>query len=138
MFSTLLRGKGSQLIICSPGTGFDTRETSPPNRIVVDYGHYIALPAGTQRLTKQAVVLGTFQEDWKWDSQHPVHMICHSQGGNTVRLLIELLLGGHGARHPTYFNVEGRQKFVKSMVTLGTPFRGTTITDVIFNVSPYL
>ncbi|KAF2281279.1 uncharacterized protein EI97DRAFT_497915, partial [Westerdykella ornata] len=62
-------------------------------------------------------------------------MICHSQGGNTVRLLIELLSGRHGGRNPAYFGLAlgNRQNFVKSVVTLGTPYLGTTITDVIFN-----
>lgn len=41
----------------------------------------------------QAVVLGTLPGNWQWDGHLPVHMICHSQGGNTVRLLIELVVG---------------------------------------------
>lgn len=67
-------------------------------------------------------------------------MICHSQGGNTVRLLIELLSGRHGNKNTTYFDLVlgNRQDFIKSVVTLGTPYLGTTITNVIFNVSSHL
>ena len=138
-FETLLRDTGARLIIYSPLTGFDTRLTVPPTQIAVDYGQYVTLPAGTPRSTKQAVVLGAglLPGTWQWSSDNPVHMICHSQGGNTVRLLIELLSGRHGIRNKTYFNLANRQDFVKSVITLGTPYLGTTITDVIFTVSPY-
>lgn len=83
----------------------------------------------------QAVVLGTIPEDWKWDSDNPVHIICHSHGGNTVRLLIELLLGDHGHLNTAYFDLGNRKNFIKSVVTLGTSYLGTAITNVIFDVS---
>lgn len=127
-------------MIYSALTGFDTRPAVPPTPVPVDYGQYITLPAGTPRSTKQAMVLGAglLPGTWKWSSDNPVHMICHSQGGNTVRLLIELLSGRHGIRHRNYFNSATQHDFVKSVVTLGTPYLGTTITDVIFEVSPFL
>jgi len=67
-------------------------------------------------------------------------MICHSQGGNTVRLLVELLSGRHKQWNITYFDsaLGDRRNLVKSVVTLGTPYLGTTITNVIFDVSPHL
>ncbi|KAL2834242.1 hypothetical protein BDW59DRAFT_178741 [Aspergillus cavernicola] len=116
-----------------PGAGFDTRQIFPATNIQVDYGQYINLPPGTSRLTKQAAVLGTLNPLWQWNGNHPVHMICHSQGGNTVRLLIELLSGRHGPQHPSYFAFGNQQNLVKSVVTLGTPYLGTTITSVIFD-----
>jgi triacylglycerol esterase/lipase EstA (alpha/beta hydrolase family) len=127
-------------MVYRPRTGFDTRQTSPPTRIAVSYGQYITLPQANPTLTKQAVVLGALPGSWQWDHKHPVHMICHSQGGNTVRLLIELLSGRHGQWNPTYFAsaLGDRQDLVKSVVTLGTPYLGTTITNVIFDVSFHL
>ncbi|KAL2829068.1 hypothetical protein BJY01DRAFT_261389 [Aspergillus pseudoustus] len=114
--------------------GFDTRSTPTPSSIAVDYGRYIDLPPDTARTTKRAVVLGQLEPEWTWTEAHPVHMICHSQGGNTVRLLIELLSGRHAAQHPRYFpSGSNQQALVKSVVTLGTPYRGTTITSVIFD-----
>ncbi|KAK4247561.1 hypothetical protein C7999DRAFT_41106 [Corynascus novoguineensis] len=118
--------------IQSTGTGYDTRATSPATPIRVDYGQHIALPTMTPHHTKQAVVLGALPANWRWSANHPVHMICHSQGGNTVRLLIELLSGNYASLNPTYFN-GNRQNFIRSVVTLGTFYCGTTITDVIFN-----
>jgi triacylglycerol esterase/lipase EstA (alpha/beta hydrolase family) len=46
-------------------------------------------------------------------------------------MLIELLSGNHGDLHPMYFAVADRQKRIRSVVTLGTPYKGTTITDVV-------
>lgn len=37
-----------------------------------------------------------------------------------------------------YFGLGNRQNFIKSVVTLGTPYLGTTITNVVFDVSLYL
>ncbi|KAL4732938.1 hypothetical protein BDV11DRAFT_214669 [Aspergillus similis] len=120
-----------------PGTGFDERNQFPATNIPVDYGQYISiLPPQTPQTpwsTKQAAVLGTLDPCWRWNDEHPVHMICHSQGGNTVRLLIELLSGRHGQKHPSYFNYGNQQNMIKSVVTLGTPYQGTTITSVIFD-----
>ncbi len=121
-------------------TGFDTTRTPRPTTITVDYGQYIAgLATGAAHETKQAVVLGTLDEDWKWGPDSPVHMVCHSQGGNTVRLLLELLSGDHGQRHPAYFSADmsDRRSHIKSMTSLGTPFLGTTITSVILDVSSH-
>jgi triacylglycerol esterase/lipase EstA (alpha/beta hydrolase family) len=122
----------------SPGTGFDLPAApAPPIRIPIDYGQYINLPTLPPHSTKQAVVLGALPPNWTWSADNPVHMICHSQGGNTVRLLITLLSGMHGRWNPAYFKAGfgNRQKFIRAVVTLGTPYLGTTITDVIFNVS---
>ncbi|OJJ94837.1 hypothetical protein ASPACDRAFT_64772 [Aspergillus aculeatus ATCC 16872] len=116
-----------------PRTGFDTRGGFPATNIQVDYGKYINLPPGISRSTKQAVVLGEIDPDWQWNDSNPVHMICHSQGGNTVRLLIELLSGRHARRHPSYFASGNQQELIKSVVTLGTPYLGTTITSVVFD-----
>jgi triacylglycerol esterase/lipase EstA (alpha/beta hydrolase family) len=121
----------------SPGTGFDLPGALATS-ILVDYGQYINLPTLPPHSTKQAVVLGApvLPPAWQWGGAAPVHMICHSQGGNTVRLLIEFLSGNHGPQNPAYFGAPGnRQNFVRSVVTLGTPYLGTSITGVIFNVS---
>ena len=50
-------------------------------------------------------------------------------------MLIELLSGRHGDLHPVYFFGMDNQDWVKSVVTLGTPHKGSTITDVV-TVSP--
>jgi hypothetical protein len=72
---------------------------------------------------------------WKWSMKNKVHFICHSQGGTTVRLLINLMANGH-PKHPDYFKDTGRDAWTISVTTLGTPHKGTTICDVIENLFP--
>ncbi|EWZ28364.1 hypothetical protein FOZG_17931 [Fusarium oxysporum Fo47] len=69
--------------------------------------------------------------NWKWDRDRKVHFVCHSQGGNTVRYLISLMANGAGTLHPTYFAEAGRDDWIISVTTLGTPHRGTTIINAL-------
>jgi triacylglycerol esterase/lipase EstA (alpha/beta hydrolase family) len=71
--------------------------------------------------------------DWKWSDTNKVNFICHSQGGTTVRCLIELLSGASDRNLTAFLGVD-RQPWVNSVVTIGTPHKGTTVTDVV-NVS---
>lgn len=41
---------------------------------------------------------------------------------------------GAGILHPEYFGVGGRDKWIVSMTTLGTPHRGTTVINVLENL----
>ena len=112
---------------------FDAPDIFPPATIPIDYGTVYPTRYGYNQTstTSKAVLFGNLS-GWKWSKKSPVHCICHSQGGNTIRLLIELLNGNHANLHPTYFAARGnRQNMIKSVVTLGTPHKGTTITDVV-------
>lgn len=115
---------------------FDSPSTLSPTTIPIDYGDFYPECYGYARYSNcsRAVLYGKLPAGWKWDTKSPVHCICHSQGGNTIRLLIELL-NGPGKfpnEHPTYFAAtDNRQDMIKSVVTLGTPHKGTTITDVV-------
>jgi len=73
-------------------------------------------------------------EGWNWSEEHKVHFICHSQGGNTARYLISLMDRGAEKLHPEYFGIGGRDKWIISMTTLGTPHRGTTVINVLENL----
>ncbi|KAH7066051.1 hypothetical protein BKA63DRAFT_584920 [Paraphoma chrysanthemicola] len=67
---------------------------------------------------------------WEWNATNRVNMICHSQGGTTVRYLIELLSGTSDS-HLEQFLGTDRRGWIKSVVTLGTPHKGTTVTDIV-------
>ncbi|KAH6610035.1 hypothetical protein Trco_000055 [Trichoderma cornu-damae] len=103
----------------------------------VDYGNYFDPahgPEQTRTTHRRRAILysnSTQFRTWKWDKDHKVHFICHSQGGNTVRYLISLLANGAGTLHPTYFGQGGRDDWAVSVTTLGTPHRGTTVIDVL-------
>ncbi|KAI9732629.1 MAG: hypothetical protein M1834_003965 [Cirrosporium novae-zelandiae] len=70
--------------------------------------------------------------NWKWSEQSKAHFICHSQGGTTIRCLINLMSGG-SPDHLEYFGIKGRDNWAVSITTLGTPHRGSTIINVIQN-----
>ncbi|KAM5343760.1 hypothetical protein ACJ41O_012297 [Fusarium nematophilum] len=105
----------------------------------VDYGAYFrANPhAGPEQTSirgkRRAVLLSNSSDfdDWKWDQDHKVHFVCHSQGGNTVRYLVSLMANGAGNLHPEYFSEAGRDTWTMSVTTLGTPHLGTTIIDAL-------
>ncbi len=46
-------------------------------------------------------------------------------------MLVELMSGRKSFLHPTYFPEVDNQSWIKSVVTLGTPHKGTTVTDVV-------
>ncbi|EXL91242.1 hypothetical protein NOF04DRAFT_18016 [Fusarium oxysporum II5] len=85
--------------------------------------------------TPRSVVYGPLPADWQWSAANRVNFICHSQGGTTIRYLIELLSGAKGPNFPQFRGVD-RRSWVKSVVTLGTPHKGTTVTDVVNDLLP--
>lgn len=114
----------------TPGR-FDAPDAKPSTLIDIDYGNH--WPAGVKvektKKDKPAIAIG-LDDDWEWDENHPVHFICHSQGGNTIRLLAKLMENG-ADEHPGYFKDKSRDKWIKSIITLGTPHKGTTIISVL-------
>lgn len=110
---------------------------APGALIGVDFGsgHPSPSPALVPAAqTLQAVVYNppanALPAAWTWSAANRVNFICHSQGGTTIRYLIELLSGASDPNLPQFFGVN-RQSWVKSVVTLGTPHKGTTVTDVV-------
>lgn len=119
-----------------------------PEGIDIDYGDTFPAMHGYDRLTTKRKTPVVFTRNpqmrnagpWVWNEDDPVHFICHSQGGNTVRYLLHLM--EHGSRgltevnpgepaHRRYFNEPGRSKWAISVSTIGTPHRGTTVVDSI-------
>jgi triacylglycerol lipase len=76
----------------------------------------------------------------QWDAQHPIHLIGHSQGGTTIRALIQLLEHGSpdGDEGGGDLYRGGRIGWVKSVVTLSAPHNGTTLRDAVLDVLPNL
>ena len=72
----------------------------------------------------------------QWDSNHPIHLIGHSMGGQTIRMLAAMLSG----KDPKFQNLlrdENGNLFnpgdgwIKSITTLSTPHNGNTLCSVI-------
>ena len=108
----------------------------------MNYGNYFdsdpeTAPEASKASGRRRAILfsekAELYKNWSWNEEHKVHFICHSQGGNTARYLISLMDRG-SPLHPEYFRVGGRDKWIISMTTLGTPHRGTTVINVLENL----
>lgn len=76
----------------------------------------------------------------QWDAAHPIHLIGHSQDGQTIRLLIELLENGspNGDKDEGVLYSGGRHGWVRSATTLSAPHDGTSLHDAIGEFEPVL
>lgn len=73
-----------------------------------------------------------------WDASHPIHLVSHSQGGQTVRTLIQLLEKGspNGSEGGGALYTGGKVGWVKSATTISTPHNGTSLREVIVDFVP--
>ncbi|HEY0856565.1 MAG TPA: hypothetical protein VGE16_05885 [Albitalea sp.] len=62
-----------------------------------------------------------------WDADHPVHFVTHSMGGQTARMLVQLLAGNGAPSNPGLFPVATSAAWAKSVTTISTPNDGTTL-----------
>ncbi|MCG8634863.1 MAG: lipase [Desulfobacterales bacterium] len=76
----------------------------------------------------------------QWDRDHPIHLIGHSQGGQTIRLLARLLEQGHPGTGEVGYSADnevsplfqgGNRGWITSVTTLSTPHDGTTLAKGI-------
>jgi triacylglycerol esterase/lipase EstA (alpha/beta hydrolase family) len=76
----------------------------------------------------------------QWDAQHPVHLVSHSQGGQTIRTLIQLLENGApngaGSEGSGALYAGGKTGWVKSATSISSPHNGTTLRDVVVDFVP--
>ncbi len=74
----------------------------------------------------------------EWDASHPLHFVSHSQGGQTIRTLIQLLEGGspNGNEGGGSLYTGGKIGWVNSATSISSPHDGTTLRDVIIDYVP--
>ncbi len=96
----------------------------------VDYGKAHSAVCGHERFgrdfTGHALI-----PDFTWDASHKVHLIGHSFGGATIRLLLDLLADGDAAEQAAGEDVSplftgGKADWVCSVTTISAPSNGTT------------
>lgn len=75
----------------------------------------------------------------EWNENNPIHLIGHSMGGQTIRMLEHLLNEGDSYERK-YLNIQfdslfygGRKGWIKSLSCVSTPHNGTPILDLIPN-----
>jgi triacylglycerol lipase len=74
----------------------------------------------------------------QWDAAHPIHLLGHSQGGQTIRCLIQLLEQGspHGDEGGGELYTGGKIGWVVSATTIAAPQDGTSLRDAIGQFGP--
>ncbi len=96
----------------------------------VDYGAAHSAACGHARFgrdfTGNPLIPG-----FTWDSRHKLHLIGHSFGGATIRLLLDLLADGNAAEQAAGEDVSplfsgGKADWVCSVTTISAPSNGTT------------
>lgn len=99
----------------------------------VDYGNGHSDHFGHAPSDSLKVYDGFYPE---WDADHPVHLVGHSQGGQTIRLLAQLMSQGHPTAQQVGYDADGEtsllfqgghSEWVTSVTTISTPHDGTTL-----------
>ncbi|PLT32912.1 lipase [Bacillus sp. V5-8f] len=109
----------------------------------VDYGAAHAKKHGHARFGR--TYEGLYPE---WTDNSKIHLVGHSMGGQTSRMLTELLRSGneeeltYHKQHPEEKEIsplyQGKKKWVHSITTIGTPHNGSTYADNIDIFMPFL
>ena len=80
----------------------------------------------------------------KWDENHPVHIIGHSMGGQTARMLQYLLANQiYEDQESTILEKspllgQVNLKWIHSITTIATPHNGTTMAELVTNTFPFV
>lgn len=100
----------------------------------VDYGNEHSSKYNIIQKPSQKCYEGIYPE---WDENNPIHIIGHSQGGLTARML-EYLLELQINNEDSDLLSQEHINYIKSITTFSTPHNGTTLAFLINNKFPYL
>jgi triacylglycerol lipase len=73
-----------------------------------------------------------------WDAAHPVHLVSHSMGGQTARMLVQMLAANGAPANPGLFPYAVSAGWVRSVTTIATPNDGTTLAYRIVDWAPFV
>ncbi|MEN9866744.1 MAG: hypothetical protein RL748_2334 [Pseudomonadota bacterium] len=100
----------------------------------VDYGATHSTNAGHARTGR--CYTGVYPT---WSATNPVHLIGHGMGGQTARMLAQLLAANGAPRNSGLFGTTAvSAAWVKSVSTIASPNDGSTLPDVIKDNVPYV
>ena len=80
----------------------------------------------------------------EWGENHPVHLIGHSMGGQTARMLYYLLTQEiyedeeNKVREKSYLLGGVQSNLIKSITAIAAPHNGTTLTEVVTKTIPFI
>ena len=105
----------------------------------VDYGKGHSDTYGLIRKPKNKKYKGLYPE---WSPDNPVHIIGHSMGGQTARMLDYLLINSisdtTGKKESSRLLGNEQVGLIKSITTISTPHNGTTLSTFISAGIPFL
>lgn len=93
----------------------------------VDYGASHAAYFGHSRKVTGKCFPGLYPA---WSAAHPVHLVSHSMGGQTAKMLVQLLESNGDPYEPGLFGGL-KSGWVTSVTTIATPNNGTSLTSVV-------
>ena len=99
----------------------------------VDYGNNMAEKYNIDPRPNNKIYKGLYQ---KWDENNPIHIIGHSQGGQTAKML-EFLLKSTIDGESSPLLSESNNRWIKSITTISTPHNGTTLVPIMMNAFPF-
>jgi triacylglycerol lipase len=93
----------------------------------------------------QKPVLKSFEALYpEWDENHPVHLVGHSMGGQTARMLQYLLTQEISENEKTddleksEFLGQSHLNWIRSITSISTPHNGTTLANVVSKTIPFV
>lgn len=100
----------------------------------VDYGATHSSAAGHARSGR--CFTGVYPT---WSATNPVHLVGHGLGGQTARMLAQLLAANGAPKNSGLFGTTAvSASWVRSVSTISAPNDGTTLSDVIKDNVPYV
>mgnify|MGYP001163829194 FL=1 len=105
----------------------------------VDYGAAHSEKNGTIRSPIGKKYIGLYP---KWNEKNPIHILGHSMGGQTARMLNYLLsqeiYQKSGKKEDSELLGNAYYGWIKSISTISTPHDGTTLTHIMTSTIPYV
>ena len=105
----------------------------------VDYGKTHSELYGLVRGPEEKSYKGLYSE---WDENHPVHLVGHSMGGQTIRMLDYMLrtsiIDSSGLSEDSGLLGKTHEGWIKSITSISTPHNGTTLSNIVSMGIPFL
>jgi len=107
----------------------------------VDYGLKHSETYGLTQKPEEKYYRGLYP---KWGESHPVHLIGHSMGGQTARMLQYLLENAiysdsaETILEESFLLGEANDNWIKSITSISTPHNGATLSDLVSKTMPFL
>ncbi len=100
----------------------------------VDYGLEVSKTLGIIQKPKNKYYSGLYP---LWDNKHPIHIIAHSLGGQTARML-ETLLKTQYINENSPLLSNKYNGWIKSITAVSVPHNGTTLVPIMLDIFPFL